>query len=357
MGRCRFLYDNKITAASQIAVSSSFYGVIGGIYAEQFGSANAVNGGLYSGDEDLGYVVEIDSVSAGNEIGQATMRWSDDDGVTWSATGVTTSTDPYEISNGVTFQFTAGTGNDFELGDKWSFICKNNYGKQKLILLDRDFAYWSRSLDGPNTIIITFDKAENITALLMQDHNVTSAAVITLMGDDAAAWGSPAYSQVIPWNSEKIGYYLDQTYQYMCLQISDPTNPDGYIKIGNLYMGGYNEPLKNFSYNWEQITNSNEFSSISKKGSDKRSLKYLQEGYSLTFNRVSDDDRDALVAMYREIKNVSAGTVSPLFFNIDSDDPNDFYLMHMGPELQRTKNFLNQSTMSLDLTEVVKTNV
>jgi len=357
MGICRFLYQNSITAASQIAVSSSFYGVVGGIYAEQLGSATVQNGGLYSASEDMGYVVEIDSVGAGKEVGQATFKWSDDDGQTWNETGVTTSSDPYEMSNGVTVQFTTGTGDDFELGDKWSWIGKNNYGRQKLFDLDRDYGYRSRSLDDPNTITLSFSAAVNMTALAIMDHNLTSAAVITLMANDTDAWGDPAYSQVIPWNSDKIGYYLDQTYQYARLQISDQLNTDGYIEIGELYLGAYLEPDKNYSYDWDQTTTAQETSAQGRKGYGKKSLDYVQESIKISFSRLSATDRDSLVTLFRTIKNASAGTVSPVYFNIDSADPDNVFLMHMGTTLSRINTFLDRYTVEVELSEVVKTNV
>lgn len=357
MSKCRFLYENEITAASQIAVSSSFYGVIGGIYAEQLGSATVQNGGLYSASEDLGYVIEIDSVAAGKEVGQATFKWSDDDGQTWSETGVTTQAGAYLMSNGVTIQFASGTGDDFESGDKWSWICKNNYGKQKIFDLDRDFVYRSRSLDDPNTITLTFSEAKNIKALAILDHNLPSAAVITLMGNTSDAWGAPAYSQVITHNADKIGCYLDQTYQYWRLQISDQSNADGYIEIGEMYLGNYLELLHNYNYDWKQITAAFETAQRSKAGADKRSLDYLQEGFQLAFSYIPKTDIDSLLAMFTEVKNEAAGTVSPVFFNAASDEPNNFFLVHLSLEFARQNRFLDQYDIEIALSEAVKSNV
>lgn len=357
MSKCRFLYQNEITAASQIAVSSSFYGVVGGIYAEQLGSATVQNGGLYSASEDLGYVVEIDSVAGGKEVGQATFKWSDDDGVSWSETGVTTQAGAYLMSNGVTVQFASGTGDDFEVGDKWSWICKNNYGKQKIFDLDRDFVYRSRSLDDPNTITLTFSEAKNITALEILDHNLSSAAVITLMGNTSDAWGAPAYSQVVAWNADKIGYYLDQTYKYSRLQISDRSNPDGYIEIGELYLGPYLELSVNYDYDWDQIATAFETAQKSKAGVDKRSLNYLQEGFRLAFSYIPKADIDSLLAMFKAVKNESAGTVSPVFFNVRSDEPNNFFLVHLALDFARKNRFLDQYDIAITLSEAVKSNV
>jgi len=358
MGNCRFLYQNEITAASQIAVSSSFYGVIGGIYTEQLGSASVQNGGLYSASEDLGYVVEIDGVGGGQEVTQATFKWSDDDGQTWTETGVATQTSAYEMSNGVTIQFASGTGDDFELGDKWSFICKNNYGKQKLFDLDRDFVCRSRTLDDPNAITLTFSEAKNIKALAILDHNLSSTAVITLMGNTSDAWGAPAYSQVIAWNSKKIGYYLDQTYRYWRLQISDQLNTDGYIEIGELYLGDYLEPGKNYSYGWDQSTSVFETAAKSRAGVEKKSLDYLQESFQITFDRIPETDIDSLLSMLRAIKNEATRMVKPAwFFPEGAGDANNFYLVNIDKILSREAMFLDQFTIAVDLSEAVKSNV
>ena len=358
MAICRFLYENEITAASQIAVSSFLYGVIGGIYAEQLGSATVQNGGVFSASEDKGYVVEIDGIGGGQEVTQATFKWSDDDGQTWTETAVATQTGAYAMSNGVTIQFAAGAGDDCELGDKWSFICKNNYGKQKLFGLDRDFLYRSRTLDDPNTITLTFSAAKNIKAFTMLDHNLSSAAVITLMGNTSDAWGAPAYSQVITWNSKKTGYYLDQTYRYWRLQISDQLNTDGYIEIGELYLGDYLEPGKNYKYGWEQSTTSFETTAKSKAGVERKSLNYLQEDFRLTFARIPETDINSLLAMFRAIKNETDLTVEPMwFFPEGSGDANNFYLVHMDTLFSREVQYTDQYLIVINLVEAVKSNV
>jgi hypothetical protein len=333
------------------------YGVIGGIFAEQLGSAVVQNGGQYSGEVDKGYIVEIDSVAGGKEVGQATFKWSDTEGVTWNETGVLTQTDPYLMSNGVTVKFTAGTGDDFELGDKWSWLCKNNYGKQKLIDLDRDFWYQSRSLDNPNTIVLDFGSAKNILACKILDHNLSTSAVIKLMGNDADSWVSPAYSNTLTWNSEKIGVYLDQTYRYWNLQMSDQSNLNGYLKIGELYLGGYLELSRNFSYGWSQIFNAFETALKSRKGTEKKSLDYLQDEIEISFRNLPETDIDSLLAMLLVIKNKTDGTISPVFFDLDSDSPNDYYLVHLPPQFARVNKYLDIYDVSLKLSEVVKTNV
>jgi hypothetical protein len=74
-------------------------------------------GGTYSGTRPQSYVVEIDGIGA--EGGADTFRWSDDDGATWTAEGVSVTGDPQDLSAGVEVTFGAATGHS--LGDLWRF--------------------------------------------------------------------------------------------------------------------------------------------------------------------------------------------------------------------------------------------
>ena len=86
-------------------------------------------------------------------------------------------------------------------------------------------------------------------------------------------------------------------------------------------------------------------------------LGYLQEDFQVVFDRIPATDVASLLAMFREIKNVSAGTVSPLFFFPDSASASAFFLVHMGKAFSRKSNYIDQYTISLNLTEAVKSNV
>lgn len=85
------------------------------------GSATMTLSGVYGGPIGASYVVTIDAVSGGAEVGQATYKWSRDGGVTWAATGLTTSAAPARLEYGVSVAFTSGAGADFALGDTWTF--------------------------------------------------------------------------------------------------------------------------------------------------------------------------------------------------------------------------------------------
>ncbi len=144
--KCRFIYDNLVSTESMITVSSLRIGLVTTAKKEGTGSAVITTSGNYSGATDIEYIVEIDSIAGGAEVGQATFRWSDG-GSVWDASGVTTPAAATELNNGVKIAFTTGAGADFVVGDKWYFKGVNLFNAGKMIDRDRDHRYRSSSLD------------------------------------------------------------------------------------------------------------------------------------------------------------------------------------------------------------------
>jgi hypothetical protein len=235
------MYQNRVTAASMLTVSSEKRGVVGLAVKEGTGSATAEASGTYSGSEDLRYTVEIDSVAGGAEVGQATFRWKDGTG-DWNASEVTTSTAPVSLNNAVSIKFASGSGADFVLADKWTFIARKPYGRAKLIDLNRNSEFRTRGLgDNPHWIKADLGAALQVQAFVLLDHNLTSGATITLQANSADDWGAPPYSQAVTWTAGTLCLFLDQTYRWWRLTISDDANPAGYLRASEFYLGAYLE--------------------------------------------------------------------------------------------------------------------
>ena len=83
---------------------------------------------------------------------------------------------------------------------------------------------------------------------------------VLLEGDDAATFdsdaGSAQFSEAIAHNEEIILHYLSaaETRRYWRLSIADPGNPDGYIEIGELYLGSYLELSKTYDEGFSEKT-------------------------------------------------------------------------------------------------------
>ena len=146
MGIPRFIYDNLVTEEAMISVSSLRNGLVTSAKKEGTGSAVITTSGNFRGPVDLEYIVEIDSIGGGAEVGQATFKWSDGGG-TWNATGVTTSLTPIELNYGTKIAHITGAGADFVVGDKWYFKGINLFNAGQMLDRDRDHIYRSQELD------------------------------------------------------------------------------------------------------------------------------------------------------------------------------------------------------------------
>lgn len=146
MSKGRFLYQNRITDESMISVSSLRPGIVTDAKKEGTGSATITPSGNYSGSGDKEYIIEIDSVAAGAEIGQATFRWSNGGGA-WNTSGVATSATNILLEEGIYIKWTAGSGDDFVIADRWYFKGINLFNATAMIDLDRDHRFRSAGLD------------------------------------------------------------------------------------------------------------------------------------------------------------------------------------------------------------------
>jgi len=351
MGKCRFLYDNLITDEAMLAVSSLRYGLVMGALKEGSGSAVLSPSGNYTGTADKEYIVEIDSIASGAEVGQATFRWSDGGGG-WNASGVVTSATPVLLAEGVYVQWVSGAGADFVVGDRWYFKTINLFNAGKMIDVDRDHRYRSAALQSPNTVTVDLGSAREISALVLFDHNITAAATITLKGNDTNSWGSPAFSEILTWNAGKILHYLSsaQTYRYWRIEISDASNPYGYIEIGELFLGSYLELSKNYSLGRGRsrslLQNVNETS----YGKKRRRFFNLRNTFTINFEYLTKTDVQSLEAMVDSLVDRSSGTTKPFYYNEDSDYPDNHWMVSVS-NLDDTQNHENRYTSPLELEE------
>jgi len=357
MGKMRLLYDNLITSEDMISVSSLRYGLVTAAVKVGTGSATLNTSGNYSGATDLEYIIEIDAVAAGAEIGQATFRWSDGSGG-WNAAGVATSATNITLNNGVTINWTAGAGADFVAGDIWYLKGVNPFNAAKMIDLDRDHRYRSLTLDSPNTITIDLGSAQEFDALAIVDHNLTSAATITLEADDAATFdsdgGSPQVSESVTWTSGTILHYLTAaTKRHARCLISDGANPDNHIEVGDLFLGKYLELTNNFIYGGSRPTTALVSRNKTPYGVGAARFYNLQKEFSYTFENLPSADITALEALLEAISDRTTGIIKPVLFNEDSDDLTAVWLVDI-EQIPRENTFHQRYASELQMLEVMR---
>jgi len=323
------MYDNLLNDADMLTISSLKTGTVTTALKNGTGSAVITTEGDFSGTEDLEYTIEIDSVAGGKEVGQATFKWTDGQG-SWNATGVTTSSSPITLNNGVNVSWASGTGDDFELEDTWYFKAVNLYNGERLLDWDRDSRYRSSALESPNTITIDLVSSQEIKALVIYDHNFTSNATITLKGHTSDSWGSPDFSEAVTWASDKILHYLSSatTKRYWRLEVTDAGNSDNYIEIGELFIGSYFEPAETFQFR----TGARDIKSIIKQnktafGVAKKRFFNFQRDFKYKLNHISDID--SYIDMIETIIDRSDGSITPVYFNEDETSLSDFWMVEL----------------------------
>ena len=353
MGKARFLYNNLITDESMLAVSSLRPGTVTSALKEGIGSAVLNPSGSYTGPVDREYIVEIDSIASGAEVGQATFKWTDGSGG-WNATGVPTAASDITLNNGVKVNFTTGTGADFVVGDRWYFKAINLFNAGKMIDLDRDHRYRSAALGSPNTITVTLGSALAVQALALFDHNLSSGVTIALKGNTVDSWASPAFSEAVIWKSDKIIHFLSttQTYRYWQPQITDAANPDGRIEIGELFLGSYLELTRNYSEGFSEdpefLMNTNE----TPYGIRRHRFFNVRRSFTFNFNSMPVADVTSLRSLIAAVCDRASGTFKPFWFIPDSSVPNDAHLVEI-VSLPVTNRTLSYYDMPLTLREVL----
>lgn len=353
----RFMYSNLISSESMFTVSSLRTGIVTAALKEGTGSAVLNPSGNYSGTEDLEYIVEIDSIAGGAEVGQATFKWSDGGG-TWDATGVTTSASNVLLNNGVNINWTTGSGADFVVGDKWYLKGVNLFNAGKMIDLNRDHRYRSAALGAPNTIAVDLGSAQEVKALIIHDHNFTAAATLLLEADDAATFdsdgGSAQFSEAITWNSEKIVHYLSvaTTKRYWRLSVTDAGNTDLYIEIGEFYLGSYLELTRTYANGFSEENSFLMESNRTPYGVGTDRFYNAQKTFKFDFNMMAAADVTSLKTLLSAVASRSLGTFKPLWFNKDSATPNDSYLVKL-QSLPVNHRVLSYYDMPLTMVEVL----
>jgi len=324
MASYRFMTDNLVSQA-QLSASSETDGLVGLAVKLGQGAAAAVSGGVYTGTGERTFTVQIDSLASGAEVGQATFRWKHSDSTSWEATGVTTSTSFVNLADGVKIKWVSGSGADFVLGDSWRILCTKPFGRPNLSDWDRNTVYRSKSLDAPNWLKADLGEAKNVKACAILDHNFTSGATITLQANTVDAWTAPAYSQALTYHQGVIVYFLDQTYRWWRLEVSDQNNPDEVLTLSQFYLGGYEAP--------ELVIRRD----LTRRLDASDPLLYATEGLSFQFLCPSQTALEELVAIFKGQLEQSNRRMRPFFFCLDVDQASDWtWLVRFEPTLNQS---------------------
>lgn len=200
------------------------------------------------------------------------------------------------------------------------------------------------------TINIDLGSAQEIKVLIIDGHNLSATAIITLKGVEPTI-----FSEAVTWSEDNIVHYLSVATmkRYWHIQITDAANPDGYIDIGDIFLGSYMELSKTYSKGFSKGFNLLYDSNRTPYGVVKKRFYNRQRSFTYDFKLIIAADITLLETMIDDIASRSTGQLLPFWFNDDAAVPVQTWMVDIStiPEDHRSAHFY--STV-LELTEVMK---
>jgi hypothetical protein len=356
MSACRFMYRNLANQPDQISPSSARPGLVGMPVAKAQGAALAYAAGAHTGNQEQVFLVEIDSLAAGEAIGQATYRWRRGSATDWEETGVATGYNLLELADGVAVKWSAGSGTDFVLGDCWTILATRSQGAAALLDTDRDTA-WQAMGVAEESLTMDLGQSALIQALVLSDHNLSAQATATLIAADNAGFDAPSLSRSLSITTPHLVHYLEHQARYWRLSLQDPGNTASGLSASTLYLGSIFQPSRMFSARYVRSLTAGRSTTSTDAGKTAGHATGLSQAWQVSFNGLTQDDMASLEEMYRAIHDPSSGRLTPLFFAPFVEQPGATIYCLPGETLSPSATHLGRYSLSLTLTEMVRTHV
>lgn len=341
-GHHRFLYDLVLTVDNTVPSEVAQGRIYQGTKEISVGGAAGRAGGIYTGSQDLQWVVEVNDVGGGSSIGQARFRYSKDNGMTWAQTGLLTAFTPVALELGVTFAWaSAASGVDFATGDRWRFKTVLPFGIASAFNYpDRNAVYRSRDVAGTKTIDADFGPAGAIIrTVYLIDHNLTgasdgkAAATVRFKANAVLEWATPPVNVVIPYHPRVMGAFFNGgSYRYSRLEITNPDNGAGFLELGTLYEGDFLQLSRKWTRGrlpWVQPTQRFGATIESPRSGYRRErIDATAQAFTVGYFHLPQDLYDQVVTM-REVVWAPGGENQPVIFVPDHLDPTTAFVCAM----------------------------
>ena len=156
-----------------------------------------------------------------------------------------------------------------------------------------------------------------VQVFIVRYNNFTSGGTFTLNMHATDGWGAPTYSEAIAYNNTIMVHFPSSTQnlRWSYFTMADGANPDTYVKVGRVFLGGYWTPTMNFtrSYSMEQLDPS--LISFSEGGQISSITHSKFKRYVYAFKDMSAADKVGLQAIFD-----SKGLKKDFFVIQDADD-------------------------------------
>jgi len=129
--------------------------------------------------------------------------------------------------------------------------------------------------------------------------NVSLTGTITLKGNSTESWAAPAVEESVTIaNRNLLHYFTSANYRYWRIEITDASNPDGYIEINKVFLGEYVQlPGVSTDYSFDDGSLSDR--QFSPTGQPFSVVRPQRLRLDFTFPAMSTSDREAIRTAYQ----------------------------------------------------------
>ena len=331
----RFMYRNLIDDETLITATSVEKGFVGaGVPRVANAGGSMVFSGAYAGEDQEVYFAEIE---APGDVGSARFRWrkTSTPAGGWEASNIPTALTDIALDSGVKVRFVSGANSPaFALGDHWQATANRFFSPRRIYDLDPATKMRSASPpEDPWSLVLDFGEEKSPDVFIAHLHNFPPGASLRIQANGSADWRAPALDERPTWRSDTLTHYFATTprsYRHWRLLVEGASaNLDAYLEVSEIYLGDFFEPADHFWFG--NVVGEEAFEETSRTENMAERPVLLNRGRRITlpYERISDEQRGAFLAMYRAVKDVDTGRAKPFFVHLDVDDPASVILVHL----------------------------
>jgi hypothetical protein len=199
--------------------------------------------------------------------------------------------------------------------------------------------------------------ADNDAAAFLSGADSPGTDLVRMMptvADDADgdSWTSPSYTDTISVTADTpLSDYFDQTYRWWRLVISDASNSDGYIEIGEMYLGSYLELSGNADWGSSSELRSVQQEARGEAGQIQQVVYDLQRVFDLSFDVITNDEIDDLETLLEAVFLPSSQQGKPFFFHLFYDEADTLYFVRLASGIPRSYTSVDINSTAITLEE------
>jgi hypothetical protein len=198
-----------------------------------------------------------------------------------------------------------------------------------------------------------FGTATAVTGIALGNVNFRSTATIKIQANATDSWGSPSFDRTI--NCANLTGYTrnlydewgSQSYKYWRISMLDDGNPDGFLEVGQWFLGSPITLNDNFDASYSRkIVRGN----IELRTEYEQAYVY-QRDYGWQFDLSWTNCQLTTVTQLRTMSLTLGGNAKPFFFVLDPTDPGEAYYVRIRGDVEENRVYYDRYNTKIELME------